>query len=1103
MEKPETAYNSETRRTQLRKLVLLSGEIITHYWPMRNFVHHNPLHGLEHLPFEEAVQCGRRLLGGKGYLSCELFRDYVRSGRISPYHVNAALKPAAQDKQVMLGKRKVTHLELLQVHLLRGISAPAEETLEVQINRHPDRLLIETLADHVIPVLKSPADQDAIEACIHEERAAIGRHCILTDWCDRILGTQIVQQINRELIKWCEAFLDEGHAAWPMPGREKGFYGAWRFLAGQEWSHCSIQDSQQKLSCLPADAEDALLEHLAALDIPVEAWQDYLALHLTALPGWTGFIKWRADRTEYEWQQVYPMDLVQYLAVRVWYERELVKKACREQLGIDGNFGTISTDMQTFPHRYFLMRERTNGNLPPTYAEQVDRLRCRRIISRSTQREVWEVLAERYVAESASRRAYTIRHAAAWRLLSLANALEITPALLKETAPGDLWVLLEWLDAFPESAHGPVWLKAFEASYQEQLIGKLTPNLSYLQADVQRVERPQISGKPFLERLAYEDVLRVVRPQAQVVFCIDIRSEPFRCHLEAVGNYETFGFAGFFSVFIRYRALGSHHETNQFPVIVQAKNTVHEIPRTYQGRFLPRHLAGAKLVRTGHKLLHDLKENVITPYVMVESLGWFYSLPLIGKTFFKTWYRNLTNRLRHVFIPPIATTLTVDQLSRCEVEEMLAAEQRTTIHRALQAQFGNRGRYVSTGWLEILRRRALDENGFNPQYPHEPDQSLDLSAEEETAFLEELRRDYRINQRDTLERMERIVKTGINFSDQVSTLENALRTMGLTRTFARLVLFCAHGSSSENNPFEAALDCGACGGNVGSPNARLLATMANKPLVREHLARNGISIPRDTYFIAGQHNTTTDEVQLFDLEDLPHTHQNDLFRLIQDLKEAGLHNSQERCARFPEVRTNLTPYRAARLVHERSCDWSQIRPEWGLSGNAAFIIGNRKLSRGINLEGRVFLHSYDYREDTTGRLLETLMTAPQVVGQWINMEHYFSTVDNEVYGSGSKIYHNVVGRFGIMYGPQSDLRVGLAWQTVWDGQRPYHEPMRLFTLIEAPKELIGRIIRDHRILQYYYDNEWVHLAALDPEEKVYYRYIPKQGWTLLRNESGK
>jgi uncharacterized protein YbcC (UPF0753/DUF2309 family) len=1031
------AAHSENQRMELRAVIRLSSEVIAYYWPMRTFVHHNPLHGLEDIQFEDAVRQAQRLLGGNGYLSKEKFCDYFRSGRILPQDLDAALKPLAREQHVELGANKFSHLEILRALVLEETAAPSEDALDALLARHPDRGAIGALADRLSAALP-PAHEAAPDG------SNLGSRLLLATWCDRTLGTGITEQINRELVKWCEAFLDEGHATWPMPGRENGFYAAWKFLAQQEWSPCGIETSRKKLAALAAKPEDALLDSLAALGIRPEAWRKYFSLHLAALAGWAGFIKWRADQSEYEWQSAYAVDLVQYLAVRLWYERELVHKACRELLGIDGTIDAIAAEIGR------------QGKLSASPSGEASRAPL----------------------------------SAAWRLTALARALRVDPALLVRTESATLATLLEWLARFPESEQGPVWLKAFEARYREQLFEKLHRRA------VKAAEEPSVQLSERSSPGSEPQSGTSVRPQAQAVFCIDVRSEPFRRHFEAIGDYETFGFAGFFAVFIRHQALGSHHETDQFPVIVKSKNLVREIPRTYQGQFLFRHRRRQKLLEAGHTLLYDLKENVVTPYVMVESLGWFYSLPFVGKTLCPDWYRKAMAWLRQQVVPPVATTLTVDKLSRQEVEEMLAAEQRATTRWALQEKFGDRNLNLSLERLEFLRRRALDEESAGEPSPQA--RSTALSAEEEAAFVEDLRRQYGINQGGAFARMERITRTGFTLGEQIFTVETALRMMGLTRNFARLVLLCGHGSSSENNPFEAALDCGACGGNAGKPNARVLAIMANRALVRQQLAENGIVVPQDTYFIAGQHNTTSDQVELFDLEDVPPTHRKDVLQLVRDLERAGARNSQERCARLPEVKGMMRTSKAKREVRRRSSDWSQVRPEWGLSGNAAFIIGRRALTRGIPLDGRVFLHSYDYRGDPDGRLLEVVMTGPQVVGQWINMEHYFSAVDQEVYGSGSKIYHNVVGRLGVMSGPQSDLRTGLAWQTVMNGARPYHEPMRLFTLIEAPRERIGKIIQNQRLLQRLYDNEWVFLAAIEPEEQAYYRYTAKQGWKPVK-----
>ncbi|HEX5647155.1 MAG TPA: DUF2309 domain-containing protein [Nitrospira sp.] len=1066
MERLEHVTDIESRRMELRGVVRLAGEVIAQYWPMRTFVHHNPLHGIEYLPFEEAVRRGKQFMGGNGYLPSHLYREYLKAGRIKPTHLEHALKPLVIDKHVTIGSHIVTHGSVLRACLAEGLCAQTMEPLDDQLD-DPDKPLIDALARKLELALLPFSLDDRIRKVVDENHAALCRWLTLSHWCDDTLGTQIVQQINEQMIKWCGAFLDEGHATWVMPGREQGLYGAWKAMASHEWSPCGIKDSCRKIAQLPDYPEDACLESLDALGIPAERLQDYLSLQLTVLPGWAGFIKWRGEERDYPWQQANPAGLVKFLAIRLWYARELVQQACKDYLGINGRYEAVMAYMRDYPEEYYLRRQRVAGRLPALYAEEVDRLSHRRGQS-------WNHILTRYRAEVIPRLQAASRRGAARRLLALAHSLNIDAGAFVEGAPADFKHLVDWMEAFPESEHGPVWLKALEAGYQEQLLGQLRA-------------RTEVNASA-----------ETARPYSQSVYCIDVRSEPFRRHLESVGPHETYGFAGFFAAFIRYRAWGKEHDTEQFPVIMRAKNEVREIPRSYLDHQVSLHAARAKWVHAGHTLLHDLKENVVTPYVMVESLGWFYSLPIFGKTLVPTLYQRWAAWLRRLFVPSVATTLTIDKLAPGETAQMLEAEQHAVIREALHEQFGLRSSRITPALVEGLRQRALTaEVDPEPPIAAEEIERAGLTPNTIGAFVETLRRQYDLTARSASRHKERLTRTGFTLEEQALTVDTALRMMGLTKNFARLVLFCAHGSTSDNNPYESALDCGACGGNEGKPNARTLAMMANSLKVRERIAKLGIEIPSDTHFLAGQMDTTTDTVQLFDLEDVPPTHRTDIARLQDGLKEASALTSQERCARFPDIRQVLKEADAEMHVRRRSVDWSQVRPEWGLSNNTSFLIGRRELTKGLDLGGRVFLHSYDYREDPSNRLLEVLLTAPQVVAQWINMEHYFSAVDNEVYGSGSKIYHNVVGRLGIMSGPWSDLRLGLARQTVMSGERPYHEPMRLMTIIEAPRERIDKLIARHEVLRHYYHNEWVHLVALDPEDRIWYRYRPSGEWHAI------
>lgn len=517
-------------------------------------------------------------------------------------------------------------------------------------------------------------------------------------------------------------------------------------------------------------------------------------------------------------------------------------------------------------------------------------------------------------------------------------------------------------------------LKQDEANYQQTLLGQVLPHLDQLAATPQR-------------------------PDAQLAFCIDVRSEPFRRRLEGLGSYETLGFAGFFGLPVRVHEPADGTVYDSCPVLLKPSHDIYQKPVSNRPADLARFWRGNRVLQTIKSIYNSLKYNFVTPFALVETLGAACGLLMLERTLTPT--------------------------------------------------------------RSVRTRHALNE-AIRPGLPTEPDLTGTPGS------------------------------TGIGPEEQAQYAEGALRLMGLTNSFGRLVIFCGHGSTTQNNPHRSALDCGACGGNHGGTNAKLLASMLNAPFVRQTLAGQGIHIPTDTLFMAAEHNTTTDEVVLYETPQSASAHQPLIGPLRRALAGARAANSAARCETFGEREKERDPVGA---TERRSSDWAEARPEWGLARNAAFIVGPRRLTQALDLEGRCFLHSYDWQADHTHSHLETILTAPMVVAQWINAQYLFSTLDPVAYGSGSKITHNVAGKLGVMQGNASDLMHGLPVQSVSStDDRAYHTPQRLLTIVVAPRAAIDLIIGRQPVLQTLFFNQWVHLVALDPLENKAFCLTGDQCW---------
>jgi len=331
----------------------------------------------------------------------------------------------------------------------------------------------------------------------------------------------------------------------------------------------------------------------------------------------------------------------------------------------------------------------------------------------------------------------------------------------------------------------------------------------------------------------------------------------------------------------------------------------------------------------------------------------------------------------------------------------------------------------------------------------------------------------------------------LDLDTRLTMAASVLRAMSLTEGFARLVLLAGHGASVVNNPHASALNCGACGGYSGDVNARLLASLLNDRAVRAGLIARGIAIPQDTLFLAALHDTTTDDVAIYSADHPSAAHAAALAQARRWLEAAGALARGERALRLPRAGRG-------RDIPHRARNWAELRPEWGLGGCQAFVAAPRSRTAGRDLAGRAFLHDYDWRRDEGFGVLELILTAPVVVASWISLQYYGSAVAPEVFGAGNKLLHNVTGGLGVVEGNGGLLRAGLPWQSVHDGERLIHDPLRLSVLVEAPREAIGGVLARHPEIRALFDNRWLHLFALDDEGHMAWRYAGDLRWESCR-----